>query len=191
MNDRKTYVCPASHAWSLDNTFRRLLQNPVKILAPHVSEGMTAFDIGCGPGFFTIAMAELAGESGKVIAVDLQEEMLGKVHNKVRGTKLEKRIKLHRCEKERLNITEYADFALAFYVVHEVPDQACFFRELFSALKPCGKALIVEPKVFHVSKKEFEETVNAGETAGFKVLPGPAMFFGRTAILERPDNIYA
>lgn len=187
MNNRDN-VCPVSHAWGLDNLFRRLIQDPVKILAPYVREGMTALDIGCGPGFFTVAMAELSGGSGRVIAADLQEGMLKRLGNKIKGTHLEKRIMLHRCEKNRLNITEHADFALAFYMVHEVPDQTAFFRELFSVIKPSGKILIVEPKVFHVTKKEFERTIDTGVRAGFKVLTGPRMFFGRTAVLERPDN---
>lgn len=188
MNDRKVYVCPASHAWGLDNRFRRLIQDPLRILAPYVKDGMTVMDIGCGPGFFTLAMAELVGESGRVIAADLQEGMLKKLAKKIRGTQLEKRIMLHKCEEDRLNVPDKADFALAFYMVHEVPDHEGFFRELFSVVKPSGKFLIVEPKVFHVSKKEFEKTVNAGVKAGFKAMPGPGMFFGRTVILERPDN---
>ncbi len=42
-------VCPVELAGSLDNRFRRWLQNPRKILAPYVREGMKVLDIGCGP----------------------------------------------------------------------------------------------------------------------------------------------
>ena len=38
--------------------------------------GMKIMDIGCGPGFFTLPMAELTGKDGLVIAVDIQDEML-------------------------------------------------------------------------------------------------------------------
>jgi ubiquinone/menaquinone biosynthesis C-methylase UbiE len=34
---------------------------------------MTVADLGCGPGFFTIEMAKMVGNNGKVTAVDLQE----------------------------------------------------------------------------------------------------------------------
>ncbi len=40
---------------------------------------------GCGPGFFTLDMADMAGETGRVIACDLQEGMLHKVRDKVQG----------------------------------------------------------------------------------------------------------
>lgn len=188
MNKAKIHVCPVSHAWGLDNRFRRLIQDPVKILAPYVKEGMTVMDIGCGPGFFTLAMAELVGESGHVIAVDLQEGMLEKIDRKIRGTKYESRITLHRCEEGSINVTDKVDFVLAFYMVHEVPDRTIFFKEIFDLFKPKGQFLVVEPKIFHVSKREFEKTVDFGVKAGFKALQGPRMYFGRTVILERPNN---
>jgi ubiquinone/menaquinone biosynthesis C-methylase UbiE len=42
---------------------------------------MTVLDIGCGPGFFTIDMARMVGDSGRVIAADLQAAMLQKAQN--------------------------------------------------------------------------------------------------------------
>ncbi len=63
-------VCPVELAHSLDSRVRRWLQNPQKILSPFVSEGMTALDVGCGPGFFSIELARLVGPEGKVIAWD-------------------------------------------------------------------------------------------------------------------------
>ena len=41
-----------------------------------VSSGDTVIDLGCGGGFFTAALAKMVGENGRVIAMDLQEEML-------------------------------------------------------------------------------------------------------------------
>jgi ubiquinone/menaquinone biosynthesis C-methylase UbiE len=70
------HVCPHRAAFILDNWIRRLFQNPVKIVGEYVKEGDTVIDFGCGPGFFSIPLARLVGEKGKVFAVDLQEEML-------------------------------------------------------------------------------------------------------------------
>jgi len=44
-------------------------------------------DIGCGPGFFTLAMAEMAGPGGRVIAIDMQQEMLDLVTKKAKEKK--------------------------------------------------------------------------------------------------------
>ena len=79
-------VCPVERANSLDSKLRRWIQNPLKILAPYLREGMSVLDIGCGPGFFTIDMAMMVGESGRVIAADLQEGMLERLRRKIAGT---------------------------------------------------------------------------------------------------------
>ena len=78
-NEENPYVCPSRHAGSLDNSFRRWLQNPQKILAPYIKEGMTVLDVGCGPGFFSVEIAKMVGKNGKVISADLQDGMLEKV----------------------------------------------------------------------------------------------------------------
>jgi len=72
MDDGPERICPVGQAWSLDNRLRRWLQDPRRILAPHVREGMTALDLGCGPGFFTLDLAWLVGPAGRVIASDLE-----------------------------------------------------------------------------------------------------------------------
>jgi ubiquinone/menaquinone biosynthesis C-methylase UbiE len=41
-----------------------------------IKPGQTLCDIGCGNGFYTLKMAKLVGEKGKVYAVDIQPEML-------------------------------------------------------------------------------------------------------------------
>ena len=87
MVDRNKRVCPVERAGGLDNRVRTLLQNPQKILGNYVKEGMTALDLGCGPGFFSIGMARIVGESGLVIATDLQEGMLQKLKMKCKNAK--------------------------------------------------------------------------------------------------------
>lgn len=184
MRNINTSVCPVALSGSLDNRIRRWLQNPRKILAPYVREGMTVLDMGCGPGFFTIEMAEMVGRSGKVIAADMQEGMLRKVKDKVAGTELDGRIQLHKCEEQRIGVTQTVDFVLLFYMVHEVPDKRHFFKEIHSLLKPGGKVLIVEPPV-HVSKSAFEETVSIAADAGFAIAESPKMGFSRGVVMKK------
>jgi len=145
---------------------------------------MTVLEVGCGPGFFTLDMADMVGETGRVIACDLQEGMLDKVREKVQGSDLERRITLHRSEQERIGIPEPVDFVLAFYMVHEVPDHGSFFREIHSALKPGGLALIVEPP-FHVSKNAFEKTVDRARAAGLKPVLQPRVLLSKTVLLQK------
>ncbi len=183
MRDRNR-VCPVELSGGLDNRMRRWLQNPRTILAPHIREGMTVMDIGCGPGFFTLDMARMVGESGRAIACDLQQGMLDIVRGKIQGSELDARIIPHLCGGDRLGVTEAVDFALAFYMVHEVPDQDGLFAEVCSILKPDGRFLVVEPP-FHVSKAEFEVMVGKALNAGFVVDSRPKMMVSKTALFRK------
>ena len=184
MNEnRDSRVCPLEVADSLDSRIRRWVHNPRKILTPQIKEGMSVLDLGCGPGFFTIDMAILVGESGRVVAADLQEGMLQKIREKINGTDLEERIMLHRCEADRIGLTEKFDFILLFYMIHEVPDQELLFTELKSILKPEGQILLIEPP-FHVSKKAFEKTIKIAGDAGFKVTERPKFLFDKAVIFK-------
>ncbi len=184
MDDRKNHVCPVERASILDHGLRRWLQDPQKILKPYIKEGMTVLDIGCGPGFFSVDMAQMVGRSGRVIASDLQEGMLQKLRKKIQGTELEERITLHKCEENKVGMSVNVDFVLAFYMVHEVPDPKKFLEEINSILKPNGQLLIVEPPV-RVSKTAFQETIRKARDAGFKPVEGPKVLLSKTVMLQK------
>ncbi len=184
MRGRKNHVCPVEEAGCLDIGIRRWFQNPRKILAPQVKEGMTVLDFGCGPGFFTIDLARLVGKSGRVIAADLQEGMLDRLRMKIQGTELQDRIYLHKCEANKIGLSEKVDFVLAFYMLHEVPDQEVFFTEIAEILKIKGRVFIVEPP-FHVSKSAFEKTIRKAQNNGFVLTERPKVLLSKTAVLKK------
>ena len=184
MSNSKHRVCPVERAWRLDTRLRRWAQKPARILGPYVREGMVALDVGCGVGFFSIDMAEMVGEAGKVIAADLQEGMLEKLRNKIKGTEVEGRITVHKCQEDKIGVSEGVDFVLLFYVVHEAKNTEEFFNEIVTILRPEGQVLIVEPP-FHVSKTAFEETVRQAREAGLTEVERPHVFLSKTAILKK------
>ncbi len=184
MSRDKKRVCPVEQAGSLDNRLRWWLQRPDRLLAPLLKEGMSCIDLGCGPGFFTIEMARLVGDTGQVHAVDLQEGMLQKVKQKLRGGALGARVTTHKCEANRIGLELKADFALAFFMVHEVPDQTAFFTEVAGMLKPGGRLLVVEPP-FHVSRKEFFAMAGLANALGYSILDSPRISFCKSLLLQR------
>ncbi len=74
-------VCPHWVGYLLASPLRRLFQNPHKILGPYVEAGMTALDIGCAMGFFSLPLARMVGETGKIVCVDVQEKMLSSLQS--------------------------------------------------------------------------------------------------------------
>ena len=187
--NERIHVCQVERAGALDNSWRKLVQNPQKILKSYIKEGMTILDMGCGPGFFSVEMAKMLNGTGKVIAADAQKGMLDIIRGKIMGTPLEQRIELYQSSFERIGLTEKVDFILAFYMIHEVKDPKKFIKELASILKPDGTILIIEPK-FHVSKKTFQTTVNNLTEIGFTVVDSPKVFFSRAATLKRENPFY-
>jgi ubiquinone/menaquinone biosynthesis C-methylase UbiE len=175
-------VCPVELAGGLDNRLRRFLQNPRKILAPYIRPKMTALDLGCGPGFFTIEMGRMLYGSGKVVAADLQQGMLDKVVAKIKGTVLENTIQLHKCQDDRIGLAEKVDFILAFFMVHEVPDHDKLFAEVKTLLKPGGRMLIIEPN-FHVSKKSFNSMMEIIHKYGLTEIDRPRHFLCRSVLI--------
>jgi ubiquinone/menaquinone biosynthesis C-methylase UbiE len=177
-------VCPVIISGGLDNLFRRILQNPEKILKQYIKSGMTVLDFGCGPGFFTIEIAKLLMGDGKVIAADLQSGMLDKIKRKIKGIDLEEIIVLHKCEQDNIGINEKIDFILLFWMLHEVSDSMSLINEFVELLNDNGRILIVEPKI-HVPKKAFNEMVEEIREGKIKTEEGPKIFFSRTIVLKK------
>lgn len=178
------HICPWWGGYFIDNPLRRLLHNPEKIVGLYVKPGMTVMDVGCGMGLFSIAMAKMVGNQGRVIAVDLQQKMLDVLGRRAKKAGVADRIQLHRCETDRLGLQVPVDFALAFMMVHEVPDQRRLLGEIHGCLKPGGKLLVAEPKI-HVPGKAFGETVALAEDVGFRAIEQPRVFGCRAVVFAK------
>lgn len=181
--NNKNRVCPVEHARVLDRSFRKLLQNPKKILKPYIINGMKVLDFGCGPGFFTLKIAKMVGKTGKVIAADLQQGMLDKLKLKIQNSDFENIISLYKTPLDKIGLSEKFDFILIFYVLHEVPDQFAFLKEVKTLLKSSGKILIAEPK-FRVSKEDFANEISLITRIGFEIIEEPKIFYSRSIVIK-------
>jgi ubiquinone/menaquinone biosynthesis C-methylase UbiE len=177
------HVFPSEHSSRLDNRFRRLIHNPEKFLGKLVKPGDVVLDYGCGPGTFTLDLAKMVGVDGKVFAVDLQQDMLDKLKKKTAGSHLPQ-LQIRKCDADRIGVTEHLDFALVFYVVHELPDQAKFFKEISQILKPGGRLLVVEP-VFEVSKNAFKTTIEEAVKQGLTPVSPVKLLLSRGMLLKK------
>lgn len=177
------HVCPHRFAGFLDNWVRRLVQPPGKIVGAYVDSGQTVVDLGCGPGFFAVEMAKRVGPAGRVIAVDLQEEMLARVVHKARKNGVDRVVEPFRCRSDRIGLNCRADFVLAFYMVHEAPDTRNLLAEIRTLLKPGGRVLAVEPR-WHVSSERFAAMVETAEGVGLEAVDFPGGKGGRAVLFS-------
>ena len=183
----RKHVCPWWLCFTFDNPLRRIIHDPIKILRSYVHKGDTAIDIGPGMGYFTIPLAKLIGPSGRVTAIDIQQKMLTALVARAQKKGMADRIKTHLAGPDSIGFHEKADFILAFWMVHEVPDQKKFFSEIRDLMKPQGLFLMVEP-VIHLSKKVFLREIETAKELGFSIKEYPEIRMSKSALFTLGNN---
>ena len=135
-----------------------------------IASGQVVLDVGCGPGYATLDLAELTGPSGKVLAVDKSEKFLNALDAQCRTRRIQN-ITTHRAD---LDMYEFAgvnaDAAWCRWVFAFVTRPKDLLARLTKALRPGG--VIVVHEYFHYatwqtipSCPELEEFVRAVMTS--------------------------
>lgn len=111
-----------------------------------VDFGVTVLDLCCGDGHFTAPLAHIVGGIGRVMALDLDADLLeqAKARTKAAGIPSTAVRWLH-CDASDLvgkvpSAPEYVFIANTF---HGVPDKQQMARDVFNAMKPGGQFAIV------------------------------------------------
>ena len=142
MHDR---VFPASEAHRLEDPDRQEYLPTGEILALlSIAPGETVADIGAGTGYFTLPMAEQVGPGGRVIAIDMQDEMLDWIRRKMKSAGL-KNIEPVNAAAELTRLRdEECDLVFMANVWHEFPDHDVVLAEAMRVLKPGGRIAILD-----------------------------------------------
>jgi ubiquinone/menaquinone biosynthesis C-methylase UbiE len=150
---------------------RRLLESPEKLLGPWVEPGMTILDVGCATGFFSLPLARMTGEKGRVLCVDVEPRMVKGLVRRATKAGLIDRIEPIVCDEDDLGLSEHegtADLAVAIHALHELPDIERGLRQIAASLKPGGRLLVIEP-TGHVSRETWDFELEAARHVGFTV----------------------
>jgi len=180
-------VCPWWIGYLLLSPVRRWMQDPVELLRPYVNPGITVLEPGPGMGFFTIPLAQLVGDSGRVIAVDVQPKMIAALKRRAGKFNVAERVDARVTSAQSLGVDDLAgrvDFALAFAMVHELPSASRFFQEVSRALKPNALLLLAEPRG-HVNDADFAGELAAAAGAGLEVKARPEIRRSHAAVLTK------
>jgi ubiquinone/menaquinone biosynthesis C-methylase UbiE len=138
-----------------------------------VIRGMHIADVGCGPGFFTLPASEIVGESGKVYAVDSEEDMLKAVKRKTPP----ENIIIVKSDESHIPLENGScDMVLLAFVLHEAEEKLIFLNELKRLLRPEGRLILLDwEKKTEEKGPPFEERIEKTEAvrlierAGFEI----------------------
>jgi ubiquinone/menaquinone biosynthesis C-methylase UbiE len=112
--------------------------------ALNIQAGDTVCDMGCGNGFYTLRIAKLVGDRGKVIAVDIQREMLELLKERAAAegiTNIEPQLGTIVDPKLPPNSI---DLLLLVDVYHEFSHPEQMLTAIRKSLKPAGRVALVE-----------------------------------------------
>lgn len=109
-----------------------------------VKPGMTICDMGCGNGFYSLKLAEMVGENGKILAVDIQPEMLRLLKARAEEQGIEN-IELVLGELDDPKLPEgKVDMILCVDVYHEFSHPVEMLAGMRKSLKPEGQIALLE-----------------------------------------------
>jgi ubiquinone/menaquinone biosynthesis C-methylase UbiE len=138
-------------------------------------------------GFFTLELAKRVGDSGRVVALDVQPRMIETLKRRAAKAGLLHRIDARIIEAQSMGLNgmdRAFDFVLAFAVVHEMPDAGRFFAEAAHEMKPGAQLMLVEP-AGQVKAKEFESELKMAAAADLTAAARFSIRRNHAAVLKK------
>jgi ubiquinone/menaquinone biosynthesis C-methylase UbiE len=161
---------------SLDSPDRDKWQQPERVLeAFGVKEGDIVADIGAGSGYFTFRLADKVGSSGKVYAVDIQQEMLDYIKKKTEKGGINNIILVKSTETGSNLPPACCNKILVADCYLELSSPVELMKNLRNALKPGGEIAVIDKNMGAEGpplewRVPMEEAIGQMEEAGYKLM---------------------
>jgi len=160
---------PAFLGAFLSSRFRERLQSMDQVIARSgIQPGMTVLDLGCGSGALSLPLAEVVGEEGLVVAVDLQRAMLRQLTARMPPADFTRILPIQASACALPLADESMDACVMSSALQEIPDRYRALREVERVLKP-GGILAVTEFLIDPDYPFMSTTMRLGEQAGFEV----------------------
>lgn len=129
----------------LDRPEREKEEHVSKLLPPlKIKPGDQVADIGAGSGYYSLKIAKLVGEQGKVYANDIQPEMLAIIKEKMKKQNIAN-IEPILCTENDPKLPEgKVDMIFMVDVYHEMSHPYEVMEKMIASLKPGGRVVFVE-----------------------------------------------
>jgi SAM-dependent methyltransferase len=159
----------------LERPDRAVWQKPDAVVAAlHLAGSETLVDVGAGSGYFSFRFAK-ALPKGKVIATDIDPEMIRHIHHRVLTDGIAN-VKVVLTDPKDPRVDPAADVVFVCDVVHHVDGREAWLRKLAAEMKPGAKLVVIEfkegklpegpPEAVKVPKAKL---VSMLESAGFSL----------------------
>jgi predicted methyltransferase len=178
-------------------------QQPGEVLEPlNLKEGSVVADVGSGAGYFTLKLAPVVGEKGRVLAVDVLRQPLAFLW--IRALlRHQRNVHVIHSEPDNPHLPEeQIDAVLVANTYHELRNPRAVLNRVFQALHPGGRLVIVDRGPWPADEESRESEALHHEVApaaveselrksGFEVIRRRDRFIDRPPVErpgDRPDN---
>ncbi len=130
--------------WLIRESREREEQCATLLATLKVKGGDTVCDLGCGNGFYSLKLARRVGDQGVILAVDIQQEMLGLLRARAESENI------HNIRPILASVVDpglpsgQIDLVLLVDVYHEFSHPAAMLQAIHCSLKPTGRVALVE-----------------------------------------------
>ena len=182
------FPMPEFLANAIDNPLRRRIQPPREMPRRHaIRPGMTVLEVGPGNGRYTVETARAVGDTGKVIAVDIEPKMIERV---IRRAQAEGTTNL---EAKMANVYDLPfpdgtfDAICMIAVISEIPHPHLALSEFHRVLKQAGtlafSELLTDPDY-----PLAQTLIRKARAAKFRLKKRLGNFFAYTLVFEKDQE---
>ncbi len=173
----------------IDNPLRRKIQPPHDMPFRHgIAPGMTVLEVGPGNGRYTLETARHVGNTGKVIAVDIEPKMIERVTQRARSegvTQIEAKV----ADVYDLPFEDGTfDAVYLITVISEIPEPERALREFYRVLSPAG-TLAFSEMLTDPDYPLARTLIRLATTAHFRLKKKIGNFFAYTLVFEKQATV--
>jgi arsenite methyltransferase len=152
----RDFIFPTGRAWADDlgypvelaNVPETAVESFAGVANPwtlgRLAAGERVLDLGSGAGTDSLIAAQMVGEQGRVIGIDMTVEMLAKARSAAAEAGLEN-VEFVEAEAEQLPFADGSfDVVISNGVIDLIPDKDAVFGEIYRVLTPGGRIQVAD-----------------------------------------------